>query len=45
MKIDIIQLYVILGDPTCYETFLKSRPDSMEIDAIKNIIELSEKYK
>ncbi|KRT81765.1 hypothetical protein AMK59_5571, partial [Oryctes borbonicus] len=29
----------------CYQTFLNSRPDSMEINAIKNVIELSEKYK
>ncbi|XP_044733715.1 allantoinase, mitochondrial-like [Chrysoperla carnea] len=33
------------GDPTNYETFLKTRPPEMELEAIKMITELCGKYK
>ncbi|KDN50635.1 hypothetical protein RSAG8_01133, partial [Rhizoctonia solani AG-8 WAC10335] len=32
------------GDPTDYDTFLKSRPESFETDAIKLIVKLLQKY-
>lgn len=32
------------GDPTAYETFLKTRPSSAEVDAITNIISLAQNY-
>ncbi|QRV75226.1 amidohydrolase family protein [Ceratobasidium sp. AG-Ba] len=32
------------GDPTDYDTFLKSRPESFETDAIKLIVKLLKKY-
>ncbi|KAK9708541.1 Amidohydrolase family [Popillia japonica] len=32
------------GDCNCYQTFLTSRPESMEINAIKSVIELSRQY-
>ena len=35
----------ISGNPTRYETFLNSRADSTEINAIKGILELAEKYR
>ncbi|CUA75971.1 allantoinase [Rhizoctonia solani] len=32
------------GDPTDYDTFLKSRPESFETDAIKLVVKLLQKY-
>ncbi|KAJ8277077.1 hypothetical protein GJAV_G00071240 [Gymnothorax javanicus] len=32
------------GDPSDYSTFLKSRPDIMELEAIKTVIELCQQY-
>ncbi|XP_044732401.1 allantoinase, mitochondrial-like [Chrysoperla carnea] len=33
-----------IGDPTIYETFLESRPDEMEVEAIKIVTELCAKH-